>query len=83
VVVFLSLSRFLSYILAHKLKPLKGDLRVWNEEVFGNVERKKKLILEDLRVLEVLEEGRVLSEEEKLRKVMVINDLGGQFFWRR
>jgi hypothetical protein len=39
--------------------------------------------LEDLRVLEVLEEGRVLSEEEKLRKVMVINDLGGQFFWRR
>jgi hypothetical protein len=44
VVDFLSLSGFLSYILACKLKALKVDLRVWNEEVFGNVERKKKLL---------------------------------------
>jgi hypothetical protein len=34
---------------------LKVYLRVWNE-VFGNVERKKKLLLDDLRVLEGLEE---------------------------
>ena len=33
--------------------------------MFVNVERKKKLLLDDLKVLEVLEEGRVLSEGEK------------------
>jgi hypothetical protein len=36
---------------------------------------RKKLLLEDLWVPEGLEEGRVLSEEEKLRKAIVINDL--------
>jgi hypothetical protein len=35
-------------ILARKLKALKVDLRDWNEEVFGNEERNKKLILDDL-----------------------------------
>jgi hypothetical protein len=34
-------------ILARKLKALKVDLRDWNEEVFGNEERNKKLILDD------------------------------------
>jgi hypothetical protein len=48
---------------------LKVDLRVWNEEVFGNVDKKKKLFLDDLRILEGLEEERDLSEEEKMRKV--------------
>ena len=32
-----------SNILAPKLKTLKADLRVWNEEVFGNVEKEKFL----------------------------------------
>jgi hypothetical protein len=58
-----------SYILTCKLKALKVDLRVWNEEVFGNVDKKKKLFLDDLRILEGLEEERDLSEEEKMRKV--------------
>lgn len=43
--------------------------------MFGNVESKKKFILEDLQVLEGLEEGRGPSEEEKLRQDTVINDL--------
>jgi hypothetical protein len=43
--------------------------------VFGNVESKKKFLLEDLQVLEGLEEGRGLSEEVKLRQDTVINDL--------
>lgn len=28
-----------SFILASKLKALKADLKAWNEEVFGNIER--------------------------------------------
>jgi hypothetical protein len=35
----------LSFILSGKLKALKIDLKRWNEEVFGNVERKKKTLL--------------------------------------
>jgi hypothetical protein len=30
-----------SYILPCKLKALKSDLKAWNEEKFGNIEKKK------------------------------------------
>jgi hypothetical protein len=36
---------------------------MWNEEVFGNVERKKKLQMDYLQVLEGLEKDGALSEE--------------------
>jgi len=39
---------------------LKSYLRRWNEEIFGNVGRKKKLFLEELHVFDVLEEGKAL-----------------------
>lgn len=42
--------------------------------MFGNVESKKKLLLEDLRVLEGLE-VRGLNDKEKLRNARMINDL--------
>jgi hypothetical protein len=58
VVVILSVSRSPSFILARKLKALKVDLRTWNEQVFGNVESKKKSLLEELHVLDGLEEER-------------------------
>jgi hypothetical protein len=48
---------------------LKVYLNAWNEEVFGNVERKKKLLMEDLWVLEGLKEGRGPSEEGENEEV--------------
>jgi hypothetical protein len=36
-----------SFVLARKLKALKIDLTKWNEEVFGNVARKKRNLLEE------------------------------------
>jgi hypothetical protein len=33
-----------SYVLACKLKALKGDLRRWNNEVFGHVGKQKKIL---------------------------------------
>ena len=39
----LSFKGFASYILAEKLKGLKGILKTWNKEVFGNVGTKKAL----------------------------------------
>jgi len=63
-----------SFVLARKLKALKIDLKKWNEKVFGNVERKKKILLEELHVFYVLEEGRVLGVE-KMGKAAVVNEL--------
>jgi hypothetical protein len=37
-----------SFILVCKLNVLKSDLRSWNEEVFGTIERQKKLLMEEL-----------------------------------
>jgi hypothetical protein len=34
-----------SFVLAQKLKALKLDLKKWNEEVFDNVEKRKKTLL--------------------------------------
>jgi hypothetical protein len=35
-------------VLARKLELLKTDLRRWNEDAVGNIERKKKSFLERL-----------------------------------
>jgi hypothetical protein len=51
----LQLSR-LSFILACKLKAFKIDLKTWNEEVFANVLKQKKVLLDELRVLDVIVE---------------------------
>jgi hypothetical protein len=55
-----------SFVLARKLKALKLDFKKWNEEVFGNVERKKGSLLEDLQALGV---------EEKIKKEEVVREL--------
>jgi hypothetical protein len=51
-----------------KLKTLKIDLKRWNEEVFGNVKRKKKILLEELHVFDITEEERAVGVEERMKK---------------
>jgi hypothetical protein len=64
-----------SVFLAQKLKAFKVDLKIWNEQVFGNVEIHKKALLEELCALDKLEEVRALVVEEKSRKSVVISEL--------
>jgi hypothetical protein len=45
-----------SLTLARKLKALKLGLKKWNEEVFGNVGKHKKVLLDELQVLDVIAE---------------------------
>jgi hypothetical protein len=54
---------------------LKADLKRWNEQVFGNVEFRKKALLEELNALDCLEEERGLAPFEKVRKSVVISEL--------
>jgi hypothetical protein len=65
----------LSYVLACKLKALKGDLRRWNNEVFGHVGKRKKALLEEIRELNSLLEDRGLDEEEKRKKMLLSIEL--------
>ena len=53
-----------SFVLAKKLKALKADIIQWNRSEFGNVERQKKELLEALKLLDVKERDKGLSEME-------------------
>jgi len=74
--------------LAFKLKALKTDLKKWNAEVFGDVGKKKKELLEGIRELDSVDEGRGLEEEEKVRKIDMSRELektllSEEIIWRQ
>jgi hypothetical protein len=54
---------------------LKPDLKKWNGEVFGNVERNKRKLFEDLQAFDVIEGSRALLEEELLMKAEIVNEI--------
>jgi exonuclease III len=64
-----------SFVLANKLKALKGDLKKWNEDEFGHVTMKKNMLMADLRELDLQEESRPLSAVEKSKKETTIVEL--------
>jgi hypothetical protein len=51
---------------------LKVDLNRWNEEVFGKVERKKKVLLEEPSVLCI---GMALGVEKIMKKAEIVSEL--------
>ena len=59
-----------SYILAAKLKALKGILKSWNMEVFGRVEVKKKEALQRVSFWDGMEKQRELVLEEREERIM-------------
>ena len=61
--------------MAKKLQALKGKIKKWNIEVFGNVEIRNKAWAEELELLDSYEEGRGLSEEEKERRRELVTGL--------
>jgi exonuclease III len=64
-----------SYVLAQKLKALKGDLSRWNNEVFGHVGKRIKAISEEIMEMDSLEEERGLDEEDKRKKASLSMEL--------
>ena len=57
-----------SYRLAIKLKELKQNLKIWNKEVFGSLERNKAEALQQVELWDLVEGERSLIEEELSRK---------------
>jgi hypothetical protein len=64
-----------SFILAKKLRALKGEIKRWNREVFGNVGARNKAWTEEVEELDRLGEVRRLSEEEMERRRVLVADL--------
>jgi hypothetical protein len=60
--------------LARKLEDLKLYLKKWNEEVFGNVEMRKKNFLVEVHDLDAIVE-LFLSDEKMTRKAKITRDL--------
>jgi hypothetical protein len=64
-----------SNVSARKLKALKGDLRRWNNDVFGHVGKRKKDLLEEIKELDSFEEDWDLGDEEKRKELMLSMEL--------
>jgi len=64
-----------SFVLACKLKALKSNLKTWNVEAFGNVERNKRKLLEELQAIDIVEGSRALVEGEIQKKLEVVSEL--------
>jgi uncharacterized protein YutD len=45
-----------SFVLAQKLKALKADLKKWNDLEFGNVDKRKSALIDELQGLDVAAE---------------------------
>ncbi|KAG5605088.1 hypothetical protein H5410_026580 [Solanum commersonii] len=58
-----------SYVLASKLRMLKGELKEWKLENRNNWNQRKEAILNQLSILEKTQELRLLSEDELLQKL--------------
>ena len=57
-----------SFVLAKKSKVLKEDIVQWNRREFGNVERQKKQLLEELKKLDTKEGEFGLTDGEKCHR---------------
>jgi hypothetical protein len=69
--------------MACKLKALKGDLKKWNVEVFGDVGKRKKELEEELGVLDRIVENRELTVEQIIKRDGVLITWRGLFFKKR
>ena len=58
-----------SFLLAKKLKALKEDIIQWNRREFGNIDRQKKQLLEELKILDAKEEELGFTDGDKFYRV--------------
>ena len=64
-----------SFVFAKKIKALKGEIKRWSIEEFGNVEARNKAWAEELKLLDRFGEEIGLSEEEIERIRVLTLDL--------
>jgi hypothetical protein len=60
-----------SFVVASKLKALKGDLKIWNEEEFGTIDGRKASLLATVKALDDIKDNRNLSDIERVQRDQV------------
>jgi len=68
------------YIFKEKLKRLKVDLKVWNKEVFGDVNLASEELQKRINVLDAQDDGRGLVESEREERRTLLADLNRAMF---
>jgi len=58
-----------------KLKSLKGDLKIWNREVLGNIQTHKKKILQEIEDLDCKDCSDDLGERDRLKRAELVSRL--------
>jgi len=58
-----------------KLKRLKGNLKVWNKDIFDNIETTKKGILKEIEDLDSQDCNGALLESERMKRVELVSRL--------
>ncbi|XP_070017179.1 uncharacterized protein [Nicotiana sylvestris] len=66
------------YILACKLKALKGKLKEWSRSSEGNLGLQKSKLLSQLAGFEATQQLRALTEEESVRKAVTLMEIEEQ-----
>jgi len=62
-------------VFKEKLKCLKGDLKVWNIDVFGILESTKKKILEEIETLDCQACNGALDDDQDLQRLGLVSRL--------
>jgi len=58
-----------------KLKSLKGDLKIWNRDVFGNIQTHKKEIVQEIEELDCKDCSDDMRESDRLKRVELVSRL--------
>ncbi|XP_068503691.1 uncharacterized protein [Phaseolus vulgaris] len=61
--------------IKEKLKSLKGDLKVWNRDEFGNIQTNKMRILQELEALDFHDCINDLGEDDRLKRYELVGRL--------
>lgn len=69
-----------SYVISAKLKSLKVKLKIWNKEVFGKVEDKKKEAPGNMASLDAIAAQRMLTSDEFDRKTEALRNLRDELY---
>ncbi|XP_015169579.1 uncharacterized protein, partial [Solanum tuberosum] len=62
------------FILASKLKAMKTKLKDWSVSTYGNLEKRKKEMLNRVHEFDNIQQSRHLTEEETLQKASVVKE---------
>lgn len=68
---------WMAYVLTERLKRLKNELRRWNKESFGGVQKQAKELVETTNGMDLKEEEEGLNDEEVETRRVLLGD-----FWR-